>query len=157
MLVILSIKPKYAEAILSGEKKCEFRKPSFPKDVKTAIIYETAPVKKIVGWFKITKQEIGKPSEIWKKHSKVGGITRNEFYNYYNGSKQAVCLKIGKVERLESPIDPFSMIDDFVIPQSFRYVNNNDFSYLISRIQEFKNQRLITENFIENESFLKSY
>jgi predicted transcriptional regulator len=153
--VILSIKPKYAEAILSGEKKCEFRKPSFPKGVKTAIIYETAPIQKIVGWFKITKQETGKPSEIWKKHSKIGGITRNEFFDYYNGSKQAVCLKIGKVGRLESPMDPFEMFDGFVIPQSFRYVNNNDFSFLISKIPEFQNQRLITEQYNENESFLR--
>jgi len=148
--VILSIKPKHAEAILSGEKKCEFRKPSFPNGIKTAIIYETAPVKKIVGWFSITKQETGTPSEIWRRHSKIGGITRWDFFNYYNGSKKAVCLKIGRVVKLDSPIDPFSIIDDFVIPQSFRYVNIDDYSHLISKIPDLHCQRLITDNFKEN-------
>lgn len=150
MIIILSIKPKYVKAILSGKKKCEFRKSSFPKRVKTAIIYETEPVGKIVGWFNITKQEIGKPSEIWKKHSKIGGINKKDFNKYYNNKKIAVCLKIGKVHKLKSPIDPFDSIENFVIPQSYRYVNNDDFSFLISKIPDFQNQKLITDLYNEN-------
>ena len=147
MLVILSIKPKYAERILSGEKKCEFRKSSFPRHIKTAIIYESKPVGKIVGWFNISKHETGKPMDIWKKHSKIGGITEKEFIEYYDGYNEAVCLKIDKVYRLDSPIDPFESDHDFVIPQSFRYVNNEDYNMLISRISDFGNQKLITDQF----------
>jgi predicted transcriptional regulator len=52
--VILSIHPKWAEKIYSGEKTIEWRT-SFPKDFisfQTKVyLYETAPVKKITGVF----------------------------------------------------------------------------------------------------------
>ena len=83
-------------------------------------------------------------------------VSKKEFTDYYNGSKNAVCLKIGKVHKLEPPIDPFDKIDDFVIPQSFRYVNHNDFNLLKSIIPEFQNQKLITDQFNENMTLLKS-
>lgn len=52
--ILLSIHPKWADKIYSGEKTIEWRK-SFPKDFisfQTKVyLYETAPVKKITGVF----------------------------------------------------------------------------------------------------------
>ena len=143
MLVILSIKPKYAEAILSGKKKCEFRKNPFSNGIKTVIIYESSPVSKIVGWFTIKKQYIGKPSYIWRMHSKKGGISKKEFDDYYNGSKIAVCLEIDKIKKLKPPLDPYELNDDFIPPQSYRYASDRDLSFIIRKIPEFQNQKLI--------------
>lgn len=57
MNIILSIKPKWAELIYSGKKTIEWRK-SFPKtekvlgeSIEKVLLYETAPVKKITGFF----------------------------------------------------------------------------------------------------------
>lgn len=52
MNIILSIKPKWAELIYSGKKTIEWRK-SFPKreNIECVYLYETAPVKKITGFF----------------------------------------------------------------------------------------------------------
>ncbi|MBI6731014.1 ASCH domain-containing protein, partial [Pseudomonas amygdali] len=42
MKVLLSIKPEYAEKILQGEKRFEFRKSVFKNpDVRTVVIYAT--------------------------------------------------------------------------------------------------------------------
>jgi predicted transcriptional regulator len=147
LLVILSIKPKYAEALLSGKKTCEFRKNSFSNGIKTVIIYESAPVSKIVGWFTIKKQFIGKPSYIWRMHSKKGGISKKEFDDYYNGSTTAVCLEIDKIKRIKPPIDPFELSEEFIAPQSYRYANDKDLSFLIPNIPEFNNQRLLTDHY----------
>ncbi|MDD8572078.1 ASCH domain-containing protein, partial [Escherichia coli] len=50
MKVLLSIKPEYAESILSGKKKYEFRKNIFRnKNVDTIVIYATMPVGKVIG------------------------------------------------------------------------------------------------------------
>lgn len=56
MNVILSIKPKWAELIYSGKKTIEWRK-SFPKakNIDKVLLYETAPVKAITGFFKFDK------------------------------------------------------------------------------------------------------
>ena len=43
--ILISIKPEYVKRILSGEKMYEYRK-RVPADVKTVVIYATAPVKK---------------------------------------------------------------------------------------------------------------
>ncbi len=51
MNVIFSIKPKYVERILSGEKKYEFRKRIWKKQVDRVFIYASSPVKKIVASF----------------------------------------------------------------------------------------------------------
>jgi predicted transcriptional regulator len=138
MHVILSIKPKYAEAILSGNKKCEFRKKILPKKIRFVIIYSTSPVGKIVGTFKIKRQDHGSPSEIWKRHKRNAGITHEEYENYYNQSKQAVCIEIESVNKLKQPIDPYKETNDFVAPQSFRYLKHKDYSMLSTIIEDLK-------------------
>lgn len=57
MNVLLSIKPKWAEKIYNGEKTIEFRK-SIPKNFDISkdvvFIYETAPVKMVTGYIRIS-------------------------------------------------------------------------------------------------------
>ena len=56
MDVILSIKPKHVEKILSGEKQYEFRKQIFKNpEVENIFIYASSPVKKIVAVFRPAK------------------------------------------------------------------------------------------------------
>jgi len=56
MKVLLSIKPKYAEMILSGEKKYEFRRAIFKKPgISKVVIYASSPVSKVIGEFEITQ------------------------------------------------------------------------------------------------------
>lgn len=49
--ILLSIHPKWAEKIYSGEKTIEWRKTLPKSDESIVYIYETAPVKKITGYF----------------------------------------------------------------------------------------------------------
>ncbi len=52
MRVLLSIKPKYVEKAITGEKQYNFRKTIFRnKNVREVYIYSTPPTKKIVGKF----------------------------------------------------------------------------------------------------------
>ena len=137
--VILSIKPKFAQAILSGKKRCEFRKSSFPKDVDVAVIYCTKDVGKIVGWFTVKGCMTGGPQDLWRLHGSVGGISKDEFDEYYSGSRSGVCLEIQSVHRLDPPIDPFKEFEDFTAPQSFRYCTKDEqrfFSKVIEQVSE---------------------
>ena len=56
MNIILSIKPKYAELIYSGKKTVEWRH-TYPKKFfkwcDRVYIYETSPVKRVTGYFKV--------------------------------------------------------------------------------------------------------
>jgi len=128
MNILLSLKPKYAEAILSGKKRYEFRRAIFKQpSVKKAYIYSTAPVGKIVGSFTIDKILVDSPQRIWQKCKKYAGITVDAFFAYYRGCEKAFAIKIRKVQNFLTPINPYSRIKNFRPPQSFCYVQDNAF------------------------------
>ena len=54
MKVLLSIKPEFVERIFDGSKKYEYRKMLFKRnDINVVVIYASAPVKRVVGEFRI--------------------------------------------------------------------------------------------------------
>ncbi len=56
MNVLLSVKPKYAEKIVEGTKKYEFRRSIFKRnDIEKVYIYSSSPVSKIIASFQIEK------------------------------------------------------------------------------------------------------
>ena len=122
MNVLLSIKPKYANAILNGEKEYEFRKVIFKdRNVERVYIYSSSPVKKIVGIFIVGDIIEDHPKRIWKKCHKKSGVEKEDFFDYFNGSEKGYAIKIDNLEPIEDPIDPRSLTSDFVPPQSFCY------------------------------------
>jgi predicted transcriptional regulator len=144
--IILAIKLKYAEAILAGTKKCEFRKSPFPKDVPLVIIYASNGSGKIVGYFTIKRQSEDEPKEIWKRFSAHGGISKEEFDEYYHGTEKATCIEVEKVYKIEPPLDPFKCINGFVVPQSFRYMDKKDYACLLKKVELLK-QKIIEDYF----------
>ena len=48
-VVLLSIKPKYADLILTGSKQVEFRRSWAAQDVGLIVLYSSSPIQKIVG------------------------------------------------------------------------------------------------------------
>lgn len=127
MKVLLSIKPEYAQKILSGEKKFEFRKVGFTdSSVRSVVIYATKPVGKLVGEFEILRILVDSPSQIWEHTKKHAGIDRHFFDSYYQGKKQAFAIAVGKVESYAEPKCLSELGVGITPPQSFRYIPNND-------------------------------
>ena len=65
--VILSIKPEYAKAIMSGKKRVEFRRKIFKRPVNKVYVYSSSPVKKIIGFFIIDSIIEDSPLRLWNK------------------------------------------------------------------------------------------
>lgn len=130
MNVLLSIKPKYVEEILKGNKKYEFRKSIFRcrEELEVVYIYSSSPVKKIVGAFVIENIIEDHPKVPWEKFKEFSGINdEKEFFNYFGTNKKGFAIEIGDLQIFESPADPRILIPDFVPPQSFRYIDDNIF------------------------------
>ena|ERR1044072_2037334 len=121
MNVLLSIKPKYANAILTGEKKVEFRKALFKNDVKRVYIYSSAPEQKIIGYFTIDEIVSASPKKLWKEFNPVGVINEEEFFDYFADKSIGYSIKIKKVKKFSKFIDPKKVFDNFFPPQSFMY------------------------------------
>lgn len=120
--VLLSIKPRYVNAMIRGEKKFEFRKSIFrSSDVTKVYIYASTPVKKIVGYFNLGDIIQGNPHEIWEKCSNFGGISEEEFFKYYEGKEKAFSLCIDRLNIFDSAVCPYTTFENFTPPQSFMY------------------------------------
>jgi len=123
MDVILSIKPKYVEAILRGEKKYEFRKTIFKnKNVGHVYIYSSSPIKKIVAIFNIGDIIEDDPKALWERCKDKSGLDNIDFFKYFTGNLKGFAIEIDNLEKLKTPIDPKKIMPGFVPPQSFCYV-----------------------------------
>ncbi|MCD4780962.1 MAG: hypothetical protein K8S27_10505 [Candidatus Omnitrophica bacterium] len=123
MNVLLSVKPKYANEIISCRKKYEFRKSIFKREnIKKMYIYSSSPVKKIIGIVDIDGILSDSPQKLWEQCHEDAGISEREFFNYFKNSDTGYAIKISNVQEFPTPIDPYHFNEDFRAPQSFYYM-----------------------------------
>jgi len=120
MKALLSIKPEFVEKIIKGEKKIEYRRKIFKKDVKSVIIYATSPWKKIIGEFYIEEILADEPKNLWAKTSKFSGVEKRFFMNYFKDTKIGYGIKIGKLKLYKEKNNITKLIK--VPPQSYVYI-----------------------------------
>lgn len=125
MNALISIKPKYVEEITSKNKKYEYRKNIFKKDINKVYIYSTSPNKEIIGYFKYSGYLKGTPEEIWRITKEFSGIDETSYYNYFDNNECAYAIKIEKLHIFKEPIDPKSRINNFFAPQSYIYLEGD--------------------------------
>ena len=118
--ILISIKPKYVRLILLGEKLYEYRK-RIQMEVSTVVIYATAPVKQIVGEFKVDDVLSMSPEELWDKTNAYSGLTKDKFFKYFDGESIAHALSIKDVVVYEAPLN-LSDINVKRAPQSWQYL-----------------------------------
>ncbi|URA10895.1 ASCH domain-containing protein [Thermospira aquatica] len=121
MKVILSIKPEFVEKIINGEKKFEYRRKIFKKDVEKVIIYASSPIKLVVGEFIIEDILSRKLDELWELTKEESGISKQYFYEYFKGLDNGYAIKIKEFKRYEKPCN-LRNLNIFYTPQSFVYI-----------------------------------
>lgn len=124
MFAILSIRPKYVEAILEGNKKYEFRKKPIKKNVKEVWVYATKPVGKIVCKIYIGDIIEDTPENLWKNFGDFSGLEKEEFFTYFQSKDKGVAIEIKNVEKFSEPIDPKKQLSSFTPPQSWLYLSS---------------------------------
>jgi predicted transcriptional regulator len=128
--VLLSIKPRFADAIMRGEKKVEFRRRLWKSTVDTVVVYSTEPEKRIVGYFSVSFVDLASPTELWRRHGGVGAIGRDEYRTYYAGTTSGVAVGVGRVHRLDKGRELRSITRLNRPPQSFAYLDRTTMSRL---------------------------
>lgn len=74
--VLFSIRPEYVDQIFNRTKKFEYRKQPSRFPISKILIYETAPIMKIVGEAEVEKVLMDTPEVIWKKTKEYSGINK---------------------------------------------------------------------------------
>lgn len=121
--ILLSIKPEFANRIVSGEKRFEYRTHVPIKKVDSIVIYSTTPVGKIIGEVEVEGVVSGAPSSLWEKTKEFAGIPRAKYREYFKGRKVAYAFKLGQVKIFEQDV----FLSDYGVikaPQSFVYLKD---------------------------------
>ena len=127
MKILMSIKPQFVEKIRRGEKKFEFRR-VLPKhqEVDRIVVYASKPVGKVVGEISVAGYLALTVKEMWDATKDISGLTREEFFNYFHGKKNAHAIAIESYRDYEQPLPLDVLLPGKTPPQSYCYLNGYD-------------------------------
>lgn len=121
-VALMSIRPEFADAILSGEKVVEFRKRPVADDVSHVLIYATMPVGSLLGWFAVRGQKTMSPKGLWSTFRAVGGISKSRFFEYYDQREHGTGILVETAGRFPEPVPLSELGTTLRPPQSFQYL-----------------------------------
>ena len=126
-VVFLPIKPVFAERLIEGTKHFEFRRRPIQNDVTHLVVYASSPCQRIIGIVQVKHVESGSVRSIWDKTKEYAGISKSEYMNYFSGTTTAYAIAIdpSKTVRFDKHISPRDIQQNFVVPQSFKYVGSD--------------------------------
>lgn len=133
--LLLSLKPCYADLVFRGVKTAELRRRIPCIENRDVFIYVSSPVRQLRGGFRVERVWRGSPEEIWKEVSEFARVEKQDFDAYYAGRTVAYALRIADVWEHEEPVRLEGLRDrllDFVVPQSWRYVKQEEYRYFQS-------------------------
>ncbi len=134
-VALLPIRPRFARSIMSGQKKVEFRKVRFRRNVSHVVVYASSPVKRVLGYFHVAEIHEAPPAVLWARYADVGGLDRDEFWAYYASTGEGVAIGIGEVRGLVEPLPLSTLGSRMRAPQSFAYLADGAFNKLLDRLQ----------------------
>jgi predicted transcriptional regulator len=126
--LFVSLKPRFAEMILSGEKTVEIRRvPPTILPGAQVILYASAPSMQVVGSGRVGALDSASPTALWERYRDGCGLSRSEFRSYLTGVRRAAAITLNDVNRLPQtiPLAELSRLlwTDFRPPQSWRYLD----------------------------------
>lgn len=124
--VLLSIKPKWADAILSGEKTWEYRKVAPTRGPPLRLVlYASAPVKKAVGvaWsYTVLERPI---PELMERTVRFTPHDPFDILDYFGDAETGHALRIGTYRRFDAPVPRAELEAMGLEPtQNFRYIGD---------------------------------
>ena len=126
-MIILSLKPRFAEAILLGAKTVELCRTNPKITVPTrALIYAASPVRALLGTCVVTTVNPGTPTELWGTYGPRSDLDHEEFLQYFTGVEVGTALTLECAERFTRSLalaDLRKKSQSFCPPRSYAYVD----------------------------------
>lgn len=126
--ILISIKPRHVEDILSGKKTVELRRRAPRIPIGTRVwVYSTLPDGHVRMVTTVEKLEEWAPSTIWRKNSKKMALSKSEYDGYVAGCSKVCALHLSKVTPLSKPLSLQKLRDKqtgFNPPQFFKFLDS---------------------------------
>ena len=121
--ILISLESRHAENILSGRKRVELRRRYMRVSPGANVwMYVKLPVGSIIGKVKVKSVDSTTPSQLWSRYGAVSGLSRQEFFDYFEGTDYGVALVLDEEVRLKKPFSLKALREfdeDFQPPQFF--------------------------------------
>jgi predicted transcriptional regulator len=130
----MSIKPRWAKELYSGEKTVEFRKSS-PPIGSLVFLYESAPVRAVTGAFLVSAVLSAEAGHVWaamrplKSVWKPGSVKSADLFGYAGGA-HGECCAILAAHPVRFPDAERVILEKFAVrpPQSWQSLRRNHFN-----------------------------
>ena len=138
--LLFSVKLDYWQLIEQGLKDTELRRNALNSmEGREALIYVPSPIMELRGGFTIGAVWTGTPDVVWNRVANRAGVKKDVFEAYYAGASIAYALEITDVWAYEQPLglaDLRAQFDQFVVPQSWRYLRPEEHRFFLRRKRE---------------------
>lgn len=134
--VLLSVRPRFADALLDGTKTVEVRRrPVRLHAGALCLLYSSSPTRALTGALTVAGVEHGTPDELWRRHGPRTALNRDEYDNYLHGRSTACALVVTAPIVFHTPV-PLAELrrrnHTFVPPQSYRFVRDGEIEALLN-------------------------
>lgn len=124
-VLFISVKPRYARAILEGRKTVEVRRkfPQLPSGTMV-VLYSSSPERAVLGTVRLKRTTRVASSAVWAMHADSIDIGKDALSEYLEGADASTLLEVEDPQTWEQPI-PLDQLRDLLgvePPQSFRYL-----------------------------------
>lgn len=128
--ILISLERRHANNVLSGSKTVEFRRRRMDVGVGATVwIYEKMPAGRVVGTATVAAVFYLTPAYMWRKFSSVAGLSKAEFFQYFEGVDKGFAVLLRQPTVLCSPV-PLSELRlaraGFQPPQFFMRLHQRD-------------------------------
>jgi predicted transcriptional regulator len=140
-ILLLSIRPQYADKIFDGTKTVELRRIRPKLEAGDwVLVYVSTPVQALIGMFQVDRVEESSPNRLWTQVRGQAGVTRKEFDLYYMGADRAYGIFLKTTRQLPQPINLEylkQVLSGFQPPQSYRYLTQDEIRLVDNEGQRF--------------------
>ncbi|MBY0313268.1 MAG: hypothetical protein K2W85_14460 [Phycisphaerales bacterium] len=127
-MLLLSVRPEFAEPLISGEKRFELRRvrPAIgPGDV--VWLYSTQPRCALIGGVAVAAVHRQRVSTLWRRVRGKCGVSQADFKGYFAGLDEGYAIEVCAPTPLHEPLTLEELrrrVPGFSPPQSYWYLND---------------------------------
>lgn len=134
--VLLSVRPRFAAALLDGSKTVEVRRRRARiADDALCLLYASSPTCALVGAIRVATTDTASPEALWARHGTAMGLDRDEYDAYLAGASQPCAIIVAATTTFVHPVRLSELrrrFGSFVTPQSYRFLRDREAPSLLN-------------------------
>lgn len=134
--VLLSVRPRFAEALLNGSKTVEVRRRHVRiADGVLCLVYASSPTCALVGAIRVETTYTASPDVLWMRHGDGMGLARTEYDSYLDGAARPCAIVVAAGATFAHPVrlpELRRRHKAFVTPQSYRFLRDRELPLLLN-------------------------